>query len=79
MFGNGKINFTQKLPEIDSFSQKDKQSIEVTEPTPINVFRNFFCVVMNMIVEQTNLYGKQKFHRRHDGENWIDTVKVLFY
>ena len=71
-----KDNFTQKLPEIDSFPEKDEQNIEVTEPIPINVFRNFFCdKVINMIVEQTNLYGKQKFHRRHDGENWIDITR----
>ena len=69
-------NFTQKFLEIDSFSEKDEQSIEVTEPTPIDVFRNFFCdKVMNLIVEQTNLYGKQKFQRRRDGENLIDITR----
>ena len=50
-------------------------SISPGNTTPIAVFRSFFTgEVFNLIVEQTNIYERQKFQRSHQNTNdrWQD-------
>ena len=50
-------------------------SISPDNTTPIAVFRSFFTEeVFNLIVEQTNIYGRQKFQRSRQNTNdrWQD-------
>ena len=68
--------------DVDSIRESDMSqggftSISSNEVTPVSVFRNFFTEeIFNLIVDQTNIYGKQKQRRnsRNDTDRWENVI-----
>jgi hypothetical protein len=62
--------------EIDSMSESyigdgDFTSMSLRDITPTSVFRSFFTEeILNLITDQTNIYGKQK--QRRNSQNKTD-------
>ena len=73
---------TENEMNIDSISESRMgqggfMSISSNDVTPILVFRNFFTEeIFNLIVDQTNIYGKQKQGRnsRNNTDLWEDVI-----
>lgn len=53
-----------------------KKCANVIPPTPIQTFRRFFSdEVFDLILEQSNIYGRRKYQQANDINNWIDITK----
>jgi hypothetical protein len=73
---------TENEMDVDSVSQSHLgqggfTSISSNDVTPILVFRKFFTEeIFNLIVDQTNIYGKQKKRRnsRNNTDPWEDVI-----
>ncbi|CAF1505516.1 unnamed protein product [Adineta ricciae] len=54
-----------------------KKRSDVVPTSPLQTFRRVFCDrVLNLILEQTNIYGKQKYQKAGSMKDLIDITKV---